>query len=218
MRAIRENAAFIVSPQSEPAQRPLLVAHFTFQTRTSAKAYDSESNKLIKITQKQLNASPPKFRVNLQNYIMTPDAPRQVTPSIRLAIPILSSLPSAQPDFAEIAAKHARLSHITEIKSELDHIIYSEHITKNETKLTLWTPLQMNNPKISGEVTQSPIVLIIEICPERALRGVHLSLHYNRISLHHNETPFSLLFTYYVSHYLYSFTIYSSFSPISRLP
>lgn len=67
---------------------------------------------------------------------MTRDTPCQVTPSICLAIPITSSSPLAQPDFAEIAAKHARLSRIAEIKSELD-IIYSEHITKNETKLNI---------------------------------------------------------------------------------
>ena len=38
---------------------------------------------------------------------------------------------------------------------------WEEAIQKELVSLeTLWTPLQMNNPKISGEVTQSPIVLM----------------------------------------------------------
>ena len=36
----------------------------------------------------------------------------------------------------------------------------------------------------------------IEICPERALQGVRLSLQ----CLHHNNTPSSLPFTYHISH------------------
>ena len=41
-----------------------------------------------------------------------------------------------------------------EAQTELDNVL------NGRLPESLWTPLQMNNPKISGEVTQSPIVLM----------------------------------------------------------
>ena len=47
-----------------------------------------------------------------------------------------------------------------EIYINLKKTLLKGELYELSTHRTLWTPLQMNNPKISGEVTQSPIVLM----------------------------------------------------------
>jgi hypothetical protein len=80
IRAIKKNTAFIVSPRSEPTQRPPSAAQFVFQVRPKLKAHDNKLNNPIKITQNQLNTFPAEFRVNNQNFAVKREKPCQASP------------------------------------------------------------------------------------------------------------------------------------------